>query len=396
VHGRYGTLTLSADGSFTYTDTTNPLLENILLLLNHGTLQDTFTYTVSDGNGGTASSTLTVDIGAAPVVSTSSISGGAILTEAIQHLTSTTGEVWGIYNCTGFVYTLSYEVSPSIAFFDPADSDAAWVGPRGSDNTGPLLNTNPTANNANNPNFPVPIGFAQESLSSVAWHLSNGETVYSNPIPSGDGWQLVGNSQGNYTTTINPDDPSSIPQPGDLFRGVVEEANGTLIIHSGVIAAYDAATDSIWVISNWESNTRAGDAPITYDQFFLGASGHSRDIVGPFAIYRVENTSIDNVIVGGPGADYLGAGQGNNTLTGGGGADTFIFTTNFGPTTITDFRPGQDILQIDRALFHNFAAIHADMVQVNGNTIITYAPSETITLLGVLPSSLHAQDFHFV
>lgn len=55
-----GTLVIHADGSYGYTlDNTNPAVNG----LNDGQqLTDTFTYTVSDGHGGTASSTLTVTI----------------------------------------------------------------------------------------------------------------------------------------------------------------------------------------------------------------------------------------------------------------------------------------------------------------------------------------------
>ncbi|WP_303069640.1 VCBS domain-containing protein [Bilophila wadsworthia] len=58
--GTYGSLTLNADGSYTYTlNNASPLVQG----LGAGeTVADTFTYTVSDGHGGTASNTLTVTI----------------------------------------------------------------------------------------------------------------------------------------------------------------------------------------------------------------------------------------------------------------------------------------------------------------------------------------------
>ena len=58
--GTYGSLTLNADGSYTYTlNNASPLVQG----LGAGeTVADTFTYTVSDSLGGTASNTLTVTI----------------------------------------------------------------------------------------------------------------------------------------------------------------------------------------------------------------------------------------------------------------------------------------------------------------------------------------------
>lgn len=57
---QYGTLTINANGSSTYTlDNSNPAVN----ALNNGqSLTDTFTYTVSDGHGGTATSALTITI----------------------------------------------------------------------------------------------------------------------------------------------------------------------------------------------------------------------------------------------------------------------------------------------------------------------------------------------
>ena len=58
--GTYGSLNLNADGSYTYAlNNASPLVQG----LGAGeTVTDTFTYTVSDGHGGTASNTLTVTI----------------------------------------------------------------------------------------------------------------------------------------------------------------------------------------------------------------------------------------------------------------------------------------------------------------------------------------------
>ncbi len=60
LRGDYGTLSLSADGSYTYTSD----LLGVLNQLKNGCLvpQDTFSYTASDGHGGTTTNTLTVTI----------------------------------------------------------------------------------------------------------------------------------------------------------------------------------------------------------------------------------------------------------------------------------------------------------------------------------------------
>lgn len=60
VTGTYGTLTIGADGSYSYA--VNNSNHTVDALQVGSTLNDVFTYTVSDGNGGTASTTLTVVI----------------------------------------------------------------------------------------------------------------------------------------------------------------------------------------------------------------------------------------------------------------------------------------------------------------------------------------------
>ncbi len=61
TRGNYGSLTLNADGSYTYTvDNTNPAVE--ALRLASQTLTDTFTYEVVDALGATATATLTITI----------------------------------------------------------------------------------------------------------------------------------------------------------------------------------------------------------------------------------------------------------------------------------------------------------------------------------------------
>ena len=66
--GIYGHLTLNADGSYSY------VADNSSAISSAPTgshLQDAFAYTVSDGNGGTATGTLTVTLDRAPVVTAS-------------------------------------------------------------------------------------------------------------------------------------------------------------------------------------------------------------------------------------------------------------------------------------------------------------------------------------
>ncbi|MBR1237406.1 VCBS domain-containing protein [Bradyrhizobium sp. AUGA SZCCT0182] len=107
VVGTYGSLVLNANGTWTYTlDNTNPLTDS----LAHGAhASDVFSYTESDGYGGTSTTTLTIDItgtndapvaNAAPVAVTDVNSGAPVseqgvspVNDAFAGVASATGNV---------------------------------------------------------------------------------------------------------------------------------------------------------------------------------------------------------------------------------------------------------------------------------------------------------------
>ena len=100
--GSYGRLTLNADGSYVYTLNTG-LLAVVGLLLNQK-LTDTFTYTVTDGHGGTASNTLAVTIKGGLG---SLLSLDAITTGLVDTVSNVVGAVTAPLNAVGnVVYSL--------------------------------------------------------------------------------------------------------------------------------------------------------------------------------------------------------------------------------------------------------------------------------------------------
>jgi VCBS repeat-containing protein len=64
THGTYGDLTLNSNGSYSYAldNGTNGVAGPVQSLAKGATVADTFTYTISDGHGGTASTTLTITV----------------------------------------------------------------------------------------------------------------------------------------------------------------------------------------------------------------------------------------------------------------------------------------------------------------------------------------------
>jgi VCBS repeat-containing protein len=100
-------------------------------------------------------------------------------------------------------------------------------------------------------------------------------------------------------------------------------------------------------------------------------------------------TLIASGIYGQPGTDLTFNVSGNQTITSGGGQDTFVVNAGFGNDTITDFDVSKDVIQFSPALFANYSAAMANTQQVGTNTVINYDANDTLTL-NVTASSLIA------
>jgi Ca2+-binding RTX toxin-like protein len=98
--------------------------------------------------------------------------------------------------------------------------------------------------------------------------------------------------------------------------------------------------------------------------------------------------------------DTLYSTPANDILTGGSGADTFVFSkAAFGKDTITDFAStgaGHDVLQFDHSIFATNATALAHATQVGSNVVVAYDAADTITLVGVSLHQLSANDFHII
>jgi serralysin len=100
--------------------------------------------------------------------------------------------------------------------------------------------------------------------------------------------------------------------------------------------------------------------------------------------------NLDNVIIG---------NSGNNIITGGGGTNTFVFKPSFGHDTITDFHPGEDIVQFDQTVFADVASVMAHAANDGlGNVIIAADAGNSVLLQNMTVATLlqHQSDFHIV
>ncbi len=104
--------------------------------------------------------------------------------------------------------------------------------------------------------------------------------------------------------------------------------------------------------------------------------GAGRDIlVGGGGKDLLEGGAGKDEIFGGGGRDHIIGGRGNDVLTGNGGADRFIFDLSSGRDRITDFKQGQDKIQI---LDEETGFDELFISQVGANTLIRFGNTRVI------------------
>ncbi|MBR1397800.1 MAG: hypothetical protein IJ563_09750 [Selenomonadaceae bacterium] len=89
-------------------------------------------------------------------------------------------------------------------------------------------------------------------------------------------------------------------------------------------------------------------------------------------IYGIEITGNENnnSIKGGSGDDILDGGEGDDTLTGGRGNDTFRFRRYEGNDVITDYKSGEDTIEIAEGTISDYKAKGSDAVfNIGSNTL---------------------------
>ncbi|WP_310620783.1 calcium-binding protein [Flexibacterium corallicola] len=109
----------------------------------------------------------------------------------------------------------------------------------------------------------------------------------------------------------------------------------------------------------------------------------------------------DDVIEGGDAKDHIFGGEGDDTMTGYGGNDVFVFETNAGNDTITDFTVGEDTIRFYGDDYPDLAYDDLTITQVEDDTTtsgysttVEYGDNQ-ITLENVAASDLSQSDFMF-
>ena len=117
----------------------------------------------------------------------------------------------------------------------------------------------------------------------------------------------------------------------------------------------------------------------------LGSSGTGKGLFGV-------GNSLDNRIAGDLGIQFINGGAGNDLLTGGGGADTFIVEAGNGSDLITDFG-SDDQVWLQGYGFSSFAAVQAAMVQVGADVVLQLSANEALGFKNTLIGNFTSNQF---
>ncbi|MFN3642345.1 MAG: calcium-binding protein [Gemmobacter sp.] len=104
----------------------------------------------------------------------------------------------------------------------------------------------------------------------------------------------------------------------------------------------------------------------------------------------------DDLLIGGAGADRFVGGAGDDTMTGGKGADVFVFAEGFGEDVITDFKSGEDLIEIGAFAGADAAEILALGVQEGRDVVFDFGADGMLTLARVSLEALQESDFLIV
>lgn len=105
---------------------------------------------------------------------------------------------------------------------------------------------------------------------------------------------------------------------------------------------------------------------------------------------RAVGNALDNLVEGGDGRQWLNGAGGNDVLTGGAGADVFVFEKGGGMDVVTDFQPGEDAIVIGsgHSALTDLTKLTAAMVQAGTDVVLQLGGGD-----GVLFRNLQISDF---
>jgi hypothetical protein len=221
------------------------------------------------------------------------------------------------------------------------------------------------------------------------------------PVISTSGLTVTQNSDG--TTTISGLQVSDTEATASTETFTITATTGA----AGTGTSVSPSTGSgVLTAINTELGTgityNPGTTPPSTDKVALTvADGFGATDTVNFVFKAASGATAPVTLTGTSGKDVIFATGNNDTLTGGGGADQFVFNKTTGAHTITDFSTINDHIDltglssiVTGATLNTWLAGNVAASTTNAaDTVISLGSSETITLHNVLAANITASDF---
>jgi Ca2+-binding RTX toxin-like protein len=402
-----------------------------------------FTYTVSDGQGGIATATVTISVQG---VAGQTITG----TSAANTLTGTTGDdtIYGLggndtLNGNGGVDRLIGGTGTDTYIVDSVGDATIELANEGTDTVQSSISWTLAANIekltlTGGGNL---TGIGNELANTLTGNAGNnaldggsgadrmvgglgddtysvddaGDVVVEAASAGTDGvyaslsWALAGNVE-----NLNLTGSADLNGTGNSLANIITGNSGNNILNGagGADTLVGGAGDDIYIVNTAldvvsEYAGQGVDSVQSSVTYTLAAHVENLTLTGTGSTSGTGN-DLDNIIIGNSGGnklfglggnDTLQGSTGNDTLTGGTGNDTFAFLAGFGKDVIADFQAGSgatDVISLSLGTsFDSFAEVMAATSQVGANAIITIDALNIITLKGINKAGLVSDDFLF-
>ncbi|RUW63878.1 VCBS domain-containing protein [Mesorhizobium sp. M7A.F.Ca.US.008.03.1.1] len=365
--GTYGSLVITkATGAYTYTLANAQA--NVQALAAGQTVTDSFTYTVSDGHGGTSSANLAVT-----VFGTDEVTPGLITLVADGKQGSNSDPSTVTITFTTAVHTNFVNLSDVMHLSGLANAT--------------VINGSGFFVDATHYRFLVDKGTGSNNGSSYTLNIDSG--AFSDTTGHTNGPV----SQGNLKPAGTSGEPINLALTDPSHEGALITVTVKDVPSGWTIDGATHNADGSWTTQTSDLHGLTVTTPVS----FTGAAVLDVQMTWTNADGTTGSASIaDNVEAYAPGSPIF-AWSGDDVLTGSSGNDLFVFSQPIGADTVHNFDATAD--QIDLIGYNGLAGF-ADLQthiadDAHGNAVITLGDGQSITLDGVHSGALTAGNFVF-
>ncbi len=148
------------------------------------------------------------------------------------------------------------------------------------------------------------------------------------------------------------------------------------------------------------SDSDSGILILSFGRFSIGKGGHAEND----RLVSIENyigSDFNDRIIGSRSSNKIDGGPGNDFLVGGRGRDSFVFKEGYGQDTIRDFKPqgsNFETISINYAgidSFDDLTSLITSSEVFSRSTHIDFGNGDQLTLRGVRPNELSENNFEF-